>query len=66
MSPTKKTDHRAYSVTWSAEDSEHVGLCVEFPALSWLAETPKDALAGIRSVVYAVVSTLPASGHRAV
>lgn len=42
-------DHYTYRVTWSAEDSEHVGLCVEFPSLSWLASTPEDALAGILS-----------------
>jgi predicted RNase H-like HicB family nuclease len=40
-----------YSVIWSAEDSEHVGLCAEFPSLSWLAKTPEEALAGIRQVV---------------
>ena len=33
-------DHYTYRVTWSAEDDEHVGLCAEFPSLSWL---DKDA-----------------------
>ncbi|HWG21182.1 MAG TPA: hypothetical protein VG225_11690 [Terracidiphilus sp.] len=46
-----KTDRYTYRVTWSAEDSEHVGLCVEFPSLSWLAATPEEALKGIRSTV---------------
>ena len=26
----------SYSVTWSAQDGEFVGLCAEFPSLSWL------------------------------
>ena len=49
------TDHYTYRVTWSAEDAEHVGLCTEFPALSWLAATPEEALSGIRTLVKEVV-----------
>ena len=45
------TDHYTYRITWSNEDGEHVGLCAEFPRLSWLAPTPADALAGIRRLV---------------
>jgi predicted RNase H-like HicB family nuclease len=37
-------NHYTYRVTWSAEDNEHVGLCAEFPSLSWLAPTPEKAL----------------------
>ncbi|SCC95144.1 Putative HicB family protein (fragment) [Thiomonas sp. X19] len=44
-------DHYTYRVTWSPEDGEHVGLCAEFPSLSWLAATPDAALKGIRRVV---------------
>lgn len=40
-----------YRVTWSEEDQEFVGLCAEFPSLSWLASTPEKALKGISSVV---------------
>lgn len=40
-----------YRVTWSEEDGEFVGLCVEFPSLSWLDATPEDALRGVRSLV---------------
>jgi predicted RNase H-like HicB family nuclease len=46
-----KNDRYTYRVTWSEEDGEYVGLCVEFPSLSWLAQSPKDALKGIRQVV---------------
>lgn len=51
-------DRYTYRVTWSEEDQEYVGLCAEFPGLSWLAVTPEDALAGIRQVVAQVVSDL--------
>jgi hypothetical protein len=44
-------NHYTYRVTWSPEDGEHVGLCVEFPSLSWLADKPQAALAGIPRVV---------------
>jgi predicted HicB family RNase H-like nuclease len=50
-----KNDHYTYRVTWSEDDSEYVGLCIEFPSLSWLSESPESALAGIRKVVSDVV-----------
>ena len=40
-----------YRVMWSEEDQDFVGLCAEFPSLSWLASTPEKALRGIGSVV---------------
>jgi len=48
-------DHYTYRVSWSAEDGEFLGLCVEFPSLSWLADTPESALSGIRDLVADVV-----------
>ena len=51
-------DHYTYRVTWSAEDGEHVGLCAEFPSLSWLSKTPEAALKGIRRVVSEVVADM--------
>lgn len=59
----RKSDHFTYRVTWSAEDGEHVGFCVEFPSLSWLARTPEDALAGIRQVVWRSVKEMENSGE---
>jgi predicted HicB family RNase H-like nuclease len=58
-----KADHYTYRVTWSAEDGEHAGLCVEFPSLSWLAATPEAALAGSRKMVHDVVRDMKASGE---
>lgn len=54
-------DHYTYRVTWSPEDNEQVGLCVEFPSLSWLAATPEAALAGIRQTVAEVVMDMQAN-----
>src|SRR5436190_19069239 len=54
----RRQDHYTYRVTWSREDDEHVGLCVEFPSLSWLAATPEEALAGIRKVVARAVADM--------
>ncbi len=55
--------HYTYRVTWSAEDAEFVGTCLEFPSLSWLAATQDDALHGIRDVVRDVVKDLHAGGE---
>jgi len=56
-------DHYTYRVTWSAEDGEHVGLCTEFPSLSWLAKTPEAALKGIRGIVSDAVADMQAAGE---
>ncbi|MBW2465995.1 MAG: type II toxin-antitoxin system HicB family antitoxin [Deltaproteobacteria bacterium] len=53
-----KNDHYTYRVTWSEDDGENVGLCAEFPSLSWLAKTPEAALKGIRKVVADVVQDM--------
>jgi len=53
-----KNDHYTYRVTWSENDKEYVGLCAEFPSLSWLAKTPEAALKGIRKVVSEVVQDM--------
>ena len=51
-------DRYTYRVTWSQEDSEYVGMCAEFPSLSWLAPSPEGALRGIRGVVADVVTDM--------
>jgi len=55
--------HYTYRVTWSQEDGEHVGLCAEFPSLSWLAATPEKALAGIRRLVGELVADMQSTGE---
>ena len=57
----KKVDRYTYRVTWSEEDREYVGLCVEFPSLSWLEKSQEKALLGIRKVVVEAVTDLKRS-----
>ncbi len=56
-------DHYTYRVTWSPEDGEYLGLCVELPSLSWLAATPVEALSGIRQVATEAVADMQANGE---
>lgn len=56
-------DHYTYRLTWSADDGEHVGLCAEFPSLSWLAPTQAEALEGILQIVADVVADMKANGE---
>ena len=53
-----KNDRYTYRVTWSEDDNEYVGLCVEFPSLSWLSATPEAALKGIRKLVAEIVTDM--------
>lgn len=57
-----KKDKYTYRVIWSEEDQEHVGLCTEFPGLSWLAATPEEALKGIRKVVAESIKIMQKDG----
>jgi len=56
-------DRYTYRVTWSEDDQEYVGLCVEFPSLSWLAKSPEAALQGIRKIVNDVVTDMRDNGE---
>ena len=58
-----KNDRYTYRVTWSEDDNEHVGLCAEFPSLSWLAKTPEASLKGIRKVVADIVEDMQGAGE---
>jgi predicted HicB family RNase H-like nuclease len=58
-----KNDRYTYRVTWSEVDNEYVGLCAEFPSLSWLAPTPESALKGIRKLVADVIKDMDATGE---
>ena len=52
-----------YRITWSEEDGEYIGLCAEFPSLSWLANTQEAALTGIRDTVRQVVRDMQSTGE---
>ncbi len=58
-----KNDRYTYRITWSEDDNEYVGLCAEFPSLSWLAFNPEAALKGIRKLVAGVVKDMDATGE---
>jgi predicted HicB family RNase H-like nuclease len=46
-----RSDLYTYRVMWSEEDGDFIGLCAEFPSLSWLAETKEAAIKGITDMV---------------
>lgn len=56
-------DRYSYRVTWSEDDQEHVGLCAEFPSLSWLDSSPEKSLAGIRRMVASIVRDMTHNGE---
>ena len=58
-----REDLYTYRVTWSGEDKEYVGLCAEFPSLSWLAGTQEEALRGIRKVVAESIADMKSNGE---
>lgn len=53
----------AYRVIWSEEDQEFVGLCAEFPSLSWLEEEQDAALHGIVKLVEETLDDMLANGE---
>ena len=57
-------EHYTYRVTWSSEDGEFVGLCAEFPLLSWLASSQEDAFSGIRQLVADSVADMESNSER--
>lgn len=62
---SKYTDmHYSFRVAWSPEDEEFVGRCLEFPSLSWLAETVHEAFDGIVRLVADTIDDLEQSGER--
>jgi predicted HicB family RNase H-like nuclease len=54
----RKIDRYTYRVTWSEEDQEYVGLCTEFPGISWLEKSQEKALLGIRKLVAETIADL--------
>lgn len=60
---TTEIDRYTYRITWSEDDHEYVGLCAEFPSLSWLDATQEEALAGVRNLVHTVVADMQSAGE---
>ena len=59
----RESDKYTFRVTWSEEDEEFIGLCAEFPSLSWLAESPEASLKGIRKVVRNCIKDMESCGE---
>ncbi|PCH52560.1 MAG: toxin-antitoxin system HicB family antitoxin [Cellvibrionales bacterium] len=57
----REGDKYTYRVFWSEEDEDFIGLCAEFPSLSWLASTSEKALKGICTVVRDCVADMKKS-----
>lgn len=53
-----EADKFTYRVMWSEEDQEFVGLCAEFPSLSWLQSSPETALKGIRGLIHEAIKDM--------
>ena len=63
MKTTTQDDHYTYRLTWSAEDGEFVGLCAEFPSLSWLDVSQQKALTGIQELVKSQVADMTSANE---
>ena len=59
-------DSKQYTcrVTWSAEYNEYVGLCAEFPSLSWLDADQSKAFSGIEELVADVVADMISTNEK--
>lgn len=58
-----EADKYTYQTAWSADDEEFVATVLEFPSLSWLAESRTQAEEGLREVVADVLKDMAASGE---
>lgn len=59
----KMNDRYTYRVSWSEEDQEYVATCIEFPSLSWLANSPEKSLSGMRKVVADCIAEMQEAGE---
>ena len=55
--------HYTYRIIWSDEDQEFVGLCAEYPSLSYLAIDDYQALQGIKKLVQDVMKDMEEQGE---
>ena len=63
QSITSQADHYTYRIAWSAQDNEYIATVVEFPSLSWCADSRESALDGLTSVVEEVLRDMLAEGE---
>ena len=53
----------SFSVNYSVEDGEFIGLCAEFPSLSWLDPDSDKARSGIERLVFDVLQDMSSTGE---
>lgn len=53
----------SYRILWLEKDKKFVGLCAEFPSLSWLADDQGEALGGIVEIVKDCISDMEQNGE---
>lgn len=63
MTGTTDPDRYSYQVAWSEDDNEYVATVAEFPSLSWLAETRRDAEDGLVSLIADVLNDMATVGE---
>lgn len=51
-------DQYTYKVLWSEDDGEYVGLCAEFPSLSFIDKSQENAFNGIRNLVAETINDM--------
>ena len=56
-------NHYTYKITWSEEDQEFVGLCAEFPSMSYLDKDQNPTLKGITDLIKDVVTDMESNGE---
>lgn len=56
-------DRYTYRLVWSATDEEFIATVVEFPSLSWIAESREKALRGLTSLVEEVIQDMKHEGE---
>ena len=64
MTTTQKNDYYTYRVTWSDDDKSYIGVCIEFPSLSWIDRTPEATLKGIIKLVADVIVDMKKNGEQ--
>lgn len=56
------TNYYTYRILWSPEDEQHIGLCAEFPSLSYSNAQAENALTGIMNLVSETIEGMKKSG----
>lgn len=57
-------NYYTYSVVWSDDDNEYIGLCREFPSISAFGETHEQALANIKEEIAYILSWMEEEGEQ--